>query len=596
MVQGREITRRIYFGLAVLPAIVLAILILKYSVNVPYWDQWSEPGHTFEKIQKGTVSLRDFFEQQNESRTFFPRLIFISLAYLTKWDVRYEMLLTFLSACLVSFNIYRLSCLTLNSSRSANLLTLFFANLVIFTPLQWDNWFWGIQLIVFIPIVCITTSLCIALLRYGMWSRLFICCCLSVVSTFSYANGMLCWLMFLPALVLSPSWKEFKGKGHLLIFWLGAFSLNQFIYFYNYKKPRAHPSMFFALEHPKKALTYFFSFLGSPLCGNNLVIAASAGFFIFSLFTGLCVYLFWRVRKNRTILYQMSSWVILGSYSILSGVITTLGRVGFGIEQSLSSRYIAFSGYLIVAIIYLAVIVATDLKSQNWSNASEKLSNPKIYSFNPREHIPSAMASLATMLVVLHLTASVAAVSSIQTLQRDRLYAKSCLIFFNYVKKDCIVSYLFPVVRDFRKRVPLIDSLGLLEPALAASPEIQQAQPNDTNSLQYGWFDGFENISGNRYLASGWAVLPGKAQPADAVLLTYKNSQGKSIFFSLSPVKVQRADVAEILKQDNYINSGWSTTASTKGLPNGQIEINAWAFDTSTGESYKLGSSHIIQR
>jgi hypothetical protein len=595
MIRGGKATRVISLGLAILPALILAFLILKYSVNVPFWDQWGDPGFIFEKIQNGTLSFKDFFAQLNESRPFFPRFIFIGLAHLTKWDVRYEMLLIFLLACIVSFNIYRLSCLTLNNSPKTNLLILFFANLLIFVPLEWGNWFMGIQIIVFVPIICITTCLCLTFLPYGMWLKLLICCCLSVISTFSYANGMLCWVMFLPALVLSSSWKGFRNKSQLLITWLVTFALNQYIYFYDYVKPGYHPSLAFTLGHPKEALIYFFAFLGSPLSGSNLIIAYSVGFLVFVLFISLSTYLFWRVRQESSLLHRMSSWLILGAYSLLSAVITTLGRVGFGVEQALSTRYIVFSVFLTVAIIYLTVIVADDLKSQNWFGTDTTSPTKNQYALNIRKYLSPILASLMTALVVLHLISSVHALQAIQVLQRDRLYAKSCLIFFRYVSDDCIALNLFPAVGVFRERVPLIDSLGLLEPNLAISPEIRQAESRYIKNQPYGWFDQFKKISDNQYFASGWAILPDKTQPADSVLLTYKDSQGKSIFFGLSPVKIARADIVKILKQDNYMNSGWSAAVSTQGLPNGKVEINAWAFDVNTGEAFQLGGSQVIQ-
>jgi hypothetical protein len=64
-----------------------------------------------------------------------------------------------------------------------------------------------------------------------------------------------------------------------------------------------------------------------------------------------CFYL-WASKLNNQLRELCLPWLLIGSYTLISGVITTVGRVGFGIEQSLSSRYITFSVYLIVALIY----------------------------------------------------------------------------------------------------------------------------------------------------------------------------------------------------------------------------------------------------
>jgi hypothetical protein len=92
------------FYLAFLPGLFILILIIKYSVDVPYWDQW-EIALFFDKLAQGSLSLKDLFAQQNEYRQFFPNLIFVALGWLTSWNVKYEMLISFLFSCLISFNI-----------------------------------------------------------------------------------------------------------------------------------------------------------------------------------------------------------------------------------------------------------------------------------------------------------------------------------------------------------------------------------------------------------------------------------------------------------------------------------------------------------
>lgn len=53
---------------------------------MPLQDQW-EIAPIFEKVNNKTLSFSDLMAQHNESRNFFPRLIFIALAFLTNWNV-----------------------------------------------------------------------------------------------------------------------------------------------------------------------------------------------------------------------------------------------------------------------------------------------------------------------------------------------------------------------------------------------------------------------------------------------------------------------------------------------------------------------------
>lgn len=93
--------------MAMTPAGFTGLLIFKYWVDIPIGDEWHVVS-LLEEFALGTFSFQDLFAQQNEFRQFFPNLIFVALGWLTKWDVRFLMLLNLLLAGLISFNVYRL--------------------------------------------------------------------------------------------------------------------------------------------------------------------------------------------------------------------------------------------------------------------------------------------------------------------------------------------------------------------------------------------------------------------------------------------------------------------------------------------------------
>ena len=86
---------RAWFALLILstiPAIVILVLILRYGVNVPYFDQWDCEGKLFKKFWEHQLTWGDFWEQHNEHRMFFPKLIYLALAYATHWNVIAELI------------------------------------------------------------------------------------------------------------------------------------------------------------------------------------------------------------------------------------------------------------------------------------------------------------------------------------------------------------------------------------------------------------------------------------------------------------------------------------------------------------------------
>src|SRR5688572_3734411 len=140
------------FCLALLPVFLTLWLILNYGVDVPIWDDW-ETALLIEKFSQGTLTAADLFAKHNEYRQFFPNLLFVLLGWVTHWDLRYQMVSSFLLACVVSFNIYRLAQLTSGGSKLRGLVQFVVSNILIFSPMQYENWLMGIQVVYYVPIV-----------------------------------------------------------------------------------------------------------------------------------------------------------------------------------------------------------------------------------------------------------------------------------------------------------------------------------------------------------------------------------------------------------------------------------------------------------
>jgi hypothetical protein len=145
----------------ILPAALLAASVCAYSVDVPYKDQW-DIAHFFVEYERGTLSAADLFAQFNEYRQFFPNLLFVALGELTSWRVQFELAVSFLLACLVFANVALLARRTLGLPDHVRLAAVFLAAVLVFSPVQYENWLWGIQVVYFVPIACVTTGILVA--------------------------------------------------------------------------------------------------------------------------------------------------------------------------------------------------------------------------------------------------------------------------------------------------------------------------------------------------------------------------------------------------------------------------------------------------
>ncbi|MFN6539000.1 MAG: hypothetical protein RM021_021960 [Nostoc sp. EkiNYC01] len=577
----------ILFIIALLPAFFTGFLIDAYSVNVPYMDQWAI-APLFEKLHNGSLDFSDLIAQHNESRKFFPRLIFIGLGCITGWDVRYEMLIIFLLACIVSFNLYRLNSLTIQGTFIKRLFIAAITNLLIFAPIQWENWLWGIQIVVFIPIVCITTCLLIAYSQLSSKYKFFIFVCLCTMSTFSYANGLLSWVVVFPVILIKFQ-DEFSKKKWFILGWAFCFITNAVAYFYNYKKPSYHPRFSEGLVHPLRAINYLLSFLGAPLgLGSHetsLLVSSIIGLALILIFLTSCIYVL-RYINDLALLHNIVAWLTIAMYSLISALITTSGRVGFGVEQSLASRYTTFSVYFTISLIYIVVIIYDDIKKKYFLNNYTKLSY-------------SSMSFVTGVILVLYLLTSIQAIFTMNNVRKDRLVGKSCLEFINILPlKDCLEQKVFPSSDYLTKYANAIDKLGLLTPPLIKNSIIEETnQDNQVSQNNYGWFDNIsKNVDGS-YLASGWAVLPDRVEPADSVILTYEISKGRFRMFSLvNDIKLERVDVAKAFNQENYLKSGWQKSFYFPENTSNYLKLVAWAFDANTGKYFQLSGIHMIQK
>jgi hypothetical protein len=573
--------QRLAIILAIFPALFLGYLVLKFWVNVPVWDQWEITDSVFSKIADQRFSIIDLFAQHNESRIFFPRLITLGVAYLTDWDTRYEMIIIFALACINSVNFYWLIRHTVSSSKDVakSLFILALINLLIFSPTQYENWFWGFQVALSTPTVCLTTGLLVFASQLNISRKVVWGMIIAAISTFSFANGLLCWVLLPISVLLSPDWQSLKKKPTLIVLWMLGFITNFGLYFHNYQKPKAHPSLSEGVQYPIKAFQYFCAFLGNHLSGGNQVIAITIGL-IQLIVLGYILLFIGRSWSDSLLRQRSAPWITISLYVLVSALITTVGRVGLGLDQALASRYASFSVYLTAALIILCVIVAD---SSDQRSASERRV----------QHSATILTVLATTCVVLHLIASLQSFTGIQKDYRVRLYAKTCLNYIAFVQDSCIAGSPFPL--DLRERLELMNQAGVLTRTLAQAPFINSAGSTSTTG-EVGWFEQLKQDASGKWLASGWATLPNRKKSAEIVLLTYQDKKGKARIFAIGSVLQDRPDVAKFKRSEAFLTSGWAVTFSRDKLPRRrEAELRAWAYDVQLGKTFPLGGAQVLK-
>jgi hypothetical protein len=570
-----RLVRLMAFCLALTPAVFLAVLIFEYGVDFPQWDEWGYVSF-FRKLTAHTLTFSDLFAQVNEYRQFFPNLTFVVLGRLSRWDLRYEMWISFMVACLISFNVYRLAKLTIEGTQWRRLFLLFIANLLIFSPVQYPNWFQGQQLVYYVPIACITTCILVAHSRLAPIARFLICACLATISTFSSANGVVCWLVVLPVL-LTASRDRIPAKRWFLAAWVTGLLSNTALYLYRYHKPWWSPSPTLAFATPLRMVLYFLGFLGAPLGLEKGKLAALMGILLLSMFATGCTLVIWS-RRDSSFVRRMTPWLMIGAYSVLTGVMTTIGRVGLGVGQSMSARYISYSVYLVVSVFFMVPLISEQLASQAKFLSSRR---------------PAQLTAAAAIALLLWQPLMLAkGIERLKEMRLTLLHAKASVLLINQVKDPELVIILYPDLKFLAAQANILDGLGYLRPALVRSNRLQDFEGDKASGTGFGSLDHLER-HGNIYVVSGIATLPYRHEAADAVLLAYDQPNGDCIAFALTHPRLETA-ASHNPDYDGRQFQRWELSFSVDQLPAHPAKLTAWAFDASSARAYRLDGNYVV--
>jgi hypothetical protein len=601
--------------LVFMPPIFMFFYILNYGVDVPFGDQWDTPGITLIEFFQGTLNFQSLISQHNESRLFFPRLAFLGLAQLGGWNVKQEMFLSLILVSITYWNTYKL----IQYSSGARMtwlkwLGLLCIGLLLFSPAQRENWLWGIQSITFFPAMTVTSCTVLAYSKMKPLVKFLFSLALCTVATFTYANGILTWVLVLPVLL----WSEYQNhRRPSLLFsflggWIGVFSINFILYFHDYSKPAHHPSFWDALQSPWQSLVYFLSFMGGPLgrwvdIEGRVVIG---GLFIFFYF--LLLGLFYFQKKNISSFFSETlGWQTIATYSLVSGLVTTLGRAGFGVEQSMTGRYITFSTYFYVAIVGLVVVLISSRNSRK-----RFLENPDI----PFEKsLRKLCIFISILFFCLYTLTAIPSTRWGYVSKLDRLQGKSCLLFLDVIyDPECIEKHIYPIADLPKTRLPILQEAGFLTFERMATRRMQDLVVKGHDGGPVGAFSDLqapaaideiaipdETLAASRqanYVATGWVKPAQESTEFDAVILAYRHkASNQDIGFKFAGL-TPRFDVPNLqgdllfledlsAAQDLLV---WQTGFPSSVLPESACQISAWAFDIESLTVWELATQFNV--
>jgi hypothetical protein len=337
----------------------LVLMVAKYGVEVPFADQW-ELVPVLEKSYRGDLTLSDLWAQHNEHRIFFPRLIMVGLARLTHWQIRCELALNIvLAAVLLAILVWQIKRTARALGASELDWALPITSLIVFSMSQFDNWLWGWQMQMLLSVLAVTGAIVLLASEALDFKKFIGAAVLGFVATHSFASGIAIWPVGLLLILTEPSSRAARIKRAAVWSLLSTAAIAS--YLIGYQKPAKHPAMTVAFTRPLEYLTYILKYLGSFCAqyGNAAALPDGALAVVFGL-VALAILawaawsLIWRAKAQARALHP---YLAFCAFSILSALLTGIGRAGFGSEQAMESRYCTMTVPFWVSLMVFLVLL-----------------------------------------------------------------------------------------------------------------------------------------------------------------------------------------------------------------------------------------------
>ena len=243
----------------------------------------------------------------------------------------------------------------------------------------------------------------------------------------------------------------------------------------------------------------------------------------------------WRQRWDAALASAGYPWIALTLYGLILGLVTTLGRAGFGVEQALSSRYISNSLWVTIGVIGILYTV--------WAHGQGE-----------RRDAPSGSLGLVLGIVlILTALAWFEGYGEMQAAGRRSRLNLLTLRLIDLAPHNPLFDRLHPNPRRVSRRARFLIDHQVLEVDTVGHWVQDKVSAPDGG----GGFFKVVKQEEQEIQVSGWASLPGEGVPADWVLLSRASKQHKAQVVAGLMLTRKRPDVVRELENPRLLISGF---------------------------------------
>ena len=332
------IRRAVLWPLVLVPPTLLLLFALTYSVNGPEWDHLSSTEIFSRWHRPGGLTADFLFSQHNEHRKAAPRVATLGIGLMTRWNTRVEAGAHWVLMCLTAIGLFAAFRREIGGDRATALLRFVPIALLLVSPRSYEALL-GDGFPHYLSILAMTGALHLLVVRRPSAPLVGAAIACGLAASFSIANGLLVWPIGAVVLVCRGRADAAPRAVALpLAAWILAGAATIAFYFRGYVDPGNHPPPGFVFEHPLQALAYLLALLGSSLAPWQVgaVLVGSA------IIVGGAWCLLRAVSDSVSrAMPPLGAWLFLTV--LLSALMVSLNRAGFGLVQAMESRYTALS-------------------------------------------------------------------------------------------------------------------------------------------------------------------------------------------------------------------------------------------------------------
>lgn len=344
MMKGIILMKR-WFILTAFPFAMLLAHIWHFYADVPIYEQWKLDAPLLDKWYSGALTISDIVGIYNGHRMVFPKIITILSAELTHWNMCFEIVVNLIVALATSAILFKMvNCMNVSDDKKKNAIYISLLFLL-FSFSQAENWMWGFEVCMFLTNFAAVATFYVLSFSNMTFMTIVGASLLTILGTYSFANGMFIFPSALFILMIRHSSPE-KRK-YLICYFLvaGGAILGYFIDFHS----SADGSIAQIVQNPLKFLYNSCQIIGNVIYHQYSDVSATLGFIcIVSLFFFSYRYVF----SCKDYRYINAALLGISLYVLLSVFAVAYGRGNY--LTCIASRYLTVAVWLWIPVLLYA--------------------------------------------------------------------------------------------------------------------------------------------------------------------------------------------------------------------------------------------------